>query len=163
MTSSVDPTAEIATILARLAALGNPIFEGVEQGHPFQVNAFGKKIAYRDLQPGSVIPAATQRMMAAPEQSQPYVWAFQVAHVAPSRKIASELAIETDKTLIGWAPTNNASVISTFYFTVYDEFAKNGEAVQWIATRFYETTLGQNPEPSTNFPGDGYGNGGYGE
>lgn len=146
MTSSVDPTLEIVAILARLALLPGNIYEGVDQGTSLPVDGFGNNIAYRDLQPGSVIPAANQRLMAAGEQSQPHVWAFQIAHVAPTRKIASALAIETDKSLIGWSPSSNAGTISTFFFTVYDEFSKTGERVQWIATRFYETTLGQSPD-----------------
>lgn len=133
--------------MARLNALTNVCYEGIEQGHIMPIDSYGKKIAYRDLQPGSVIPAARQRLLSAGEQSQPHVWAFQIAHVAPSRKAASALAIETDISLIGWAPSTNAGIISTFYFTVYDEFSKTGERIQWIATRFYETTLGQSPDP----------------
>ena len=147
MTSSVDPTLEIVAIMTRLNALTNVCYEGIEQGFVMPIDGFGKKVAYRDLQPGSVIPAARQRLLSAGEQSQPHVWAFQIAHVAASRKAASLLAIETDKSLIGWAPSTNAGIISTFYFTVYDEFSKTGERIQWIATRFYETTLGQNPDP----------------
>lgn len=147
MTSSVDPTLELAAIMLRLNAMPNVCYEGIEQGFVLPIDAFGKKVAYRDLQPGSVIPAARQRLLSAGEQSQPHVWAFQISHVASSRKIASALAIETDKSLIGWAPTVNSSAIGTFYFTVYDEFSKTGERIQWIATRFYETTLGQSPDP----------------
>lgn len=148
MTSSVDPTLEIEAIAARLTALGAPFFEGVEASDEIASDAFGKRPGYRDMQPGSVIPAAGQRLLAANEQAQPHVWAFQIAHVAATRKAASDLAIETDKSLIGWAPSNNAGPIGTFYFTVYDQFAKNGESIEWIATRFYETTLGQSPDMS---------------
>ena len=163
MTSSVDPTLEIDAIMLRLNALANVCYEGVEQGFVMPIDGFGNKVAYRDMQPGSVIPAAGQRLLSADEQSQPHVWAFQIAHVAPTRKGASNLAIETDKSLIGWSPSSNAGIISTFYFTVYDEFSKTGERIQWIATRFYETTLGQNPTPSTTvILGSGYGMGGYG-
>lgn len=146
MTSSVDPTAEIAAIKARLEALGAKVYEGVEQDTVLDVDGFGKKLPYRDLQPGSMTQAATQRIVGAGEQSQPHIWAFQVAHVAPTRKQATDLAIETDVSLIGWEPSTNAGPIGTFFFTVYDEFGKTGERVQWIATRFYETTLGQNPD-----------------
>ena len=146
MTSSVDPTAEMAAIAARLTALGAPFYDGVPQGAELDKDGFGNLVPYRDMQPGGVTPSARQRLLAAEEQSQPYVWAFQIAHVASSRSEAVNLSIETDKTLIGWAPTTNASKIGTFFFTVYDEFAKEGERVKWIATRFYETTLGQNPD-----------------
>ena len=145
MTSSVDPTLELAAILARLQALTGTTYEGIEQGTELPVDAFGKKTAYRDLQPGSTTPAAGQRMLGVGEQSQPQVWAFQVSHVAPTRVQATNLAIETDISLIGWEPSTNAGPIGTFFFTVYDEFSKSGERLQWIATRFYETTLGQNP------------------
>lgn len=145
MTSSVDPTAEIAAILSRLKGLGIAE-QGFPQGYEFTLDAFGRKSPYRDFEPGSVIPAAGQRLLGAGEQSQPYVWAFQVHHVAPTRTAANALSIATDKSLIGWSPSSAASPIGTFYFSMYDEFAENGEHVQWIATRFYETTLGQSPD-----------------
>lgn len=148
MTSSVDPTLEIAAIKARLDAMANKCYEGVEQGTVLDVDGFGNKVPYRDLQPGSVIRSSTQRLLAAGEQSQPHVWAFQVAHVATTRAAAIALSIETDVSLIGWAPSTNASVINTFFFTVYDEFDRDGERLQWVATRFYETVLGQNPDLS---------------
>lgn len=164
MTSSVDPTVECAAIFARLRALGDPIYEGVDQNTVLEKTPFGKNVPYRDFQPGNTIPAAGQRMLSAPEQSQPHIWAFQISHVAPTRAAARALAVATDVSLIGWEPSNNASSITTFYFNTYDEFAKNGENVQWIATHFYETTLGMNPDPSTNLVTDpGYGAGGYGE
>lgn len=146
MTSSVDPTNELATLTARLVALGAPCYEGIPQESVIPVDAFGKKVPYRDIQPGSVIPAARQRMLSAGEQSQPHIWAFQISHVAPTRARAFSLAVETDVSLIGWSPSVNAGAITTFYFTVYDEFSRSGQNVQWIATRFYETTLGQNPD-----------------
>jgi hypothetical protein len=146
VTSSVDPSLEIEAITARLTALGNPFYEGVEQDTVLAVDGFSRIVPYRDLQPGSMIPAATGRLLGAGEQAQPYVWAFQIAHVAPTRKLATKLATQTDIALIGWAPSVNASKIGTFYFTVYDSFDKNGERVGWTATRFYETTLGQSPD-----------------
>lgn len=146
MTSSVDPSAEIVAIKARLDGLTGLCFEGIEPSDVLPVDGFGKKEPYRDFQPGSVIPAAGQRMVAAGEQAQPHIWAFQVSHYGSTRKIATDLAIETDKSLIDWAPSSNAGVITTFFFTTYDEFTKNGERVGWIATRFYETTLGQEPD-----------------
>lgn len=146
MVSSVDPRQEIIAIEARLKSLTGVTEQGYPQGYDFPTDGFGKKLPYRDFEPGSVIPSAGQRLLAAGEQAQPYIWAFQVKHVAPSRQQVIELAIETDMSLIGWAPSDAASEISTFYFTMYDEFAKNGESVQWIATRFYETTLGQKPD-----------------
>jgi hypothetical protein len=147
MTSSVNPSAEIVAIEARLDALTGITRQGFPQDFEFPRDGFGKKLAYRDFEPGSVIPAGTGRMLAAGEQGQPYVWAFQVHHVAPTRQEAVALSIETDMSLIGWEPSVAAGPIGTFYFSMYDEFAKNGESVQWIATRFYETTLGQNPDP----------------
>lgn len=145
MTSSVDPTAEIATILARLKALGTTE-QGYPQDYEFPLDAFAVKLPYRDFEPGSVIPAGRGRLLGAGEQAQPYVWAFQVHHVAPSREQANALSIETDKSLIGWSPSIAAGPIGTFYFTMYDETSKNGDHIQWIATRFYETELGQNPD-----------------
>jgi len=146
MTSSVDPTAEIAAIKARLDGLTGITVEGAPGGFAFPLDGFGKKLPYRDFEPGSVIPTGGERMLAAGEQGQPHVWAFQVHHVAPKRSQVIALSIETDKSLIGWEPSIAASPISTFFFSMYDEFSKNGEFVQWIATRFYETTLGQNPD-----------------
>lgn len=171
-TSSVDPTVECEAITARLEALmvtdggitSGRFYEGIEQGTEFDLDALGNRTPYRDFQPGNTIPAAGQRMVAAHEQSQPHVWAFQISHYAKTRKLALMLSIETDRSLIGWEPSTNAGAITTFYFNVYDEFAKNGERVGWIATRFYETTLGQNPDTSTNLNTEpGFGNGGYGE
>jgi len=69
-----------------------------------------------------------------------------VHHYAPTREQVNLLAIATDKALMGWAPSTSASPIGTFYFTMYDEFSKSGERVGYIATRFYETTLGMNPD-----------------
>lgn len=161
MTSSVDPTAEIIAIKARLDALTGVTYEGIEQGTEFEMDGFGKKAPYRDFEAGSVIPSATGRLLAGGEQDQPHIWAFQVHHAAATRKKATDLAIETDKSLIGWAPSAAASPIKTFFFTVYDETAKNGERIGWIATRFYETTLGQNPDLVPDTSG-GYGLGGYG-
>lgn len=146
MTSSVDPTAEIAAIKTRLQALTGETYDGVSQGTVLPRDKWGRKEPYRDFEAGSIIPSGTGRMMNAGEQSQPHVWAFQVHHYAPSREQASALAIETDKSLIGWSPSSNATAISTFYFTMYDETAKDGERIGWVATRFYETELGQNPE-----------------
>lgn len=147
MTSSVDPRVEIVNIKARLGALTGITVSGAPQGFAFPMDSFGKKLPYRDFEQGSVIPSAGQRMLAANEQGQPYVWAFQVHHVAPSRDAVINLSIETDMSLIGWQPSNAAGPIGTFFFNTYDEFAKNGERIQWIATRFYETELGQNPDP----------------
>lgn len=166
MTSSVDPRTEITNIKARLNALPGTLVEGAPQGFEFPVDGFGKKQPYRDFEAGSVIPSATQRLLAGSEQDQPHVWAFQIHHYGSSREEVTQLAIESDLALIGWVPSPYAGPISTFYFTMYDEFAKNGEFVGWIATRFYETTLGQSPDfgiPSAPGGGGGYGLGGYGE
>ena len=146
MTSSVDPTAEMAAIMTRLGALPEHLVSGAEQGHVFPLTAFGRKKPYRDFEPGSVIPSGQGRLLAAGEQSQPYIWSFQVHHVAPTRDEVFALSVDTDKSLIGWSPSSAASPIGTFFFNMYDEFNKNGETVQWIATRFYETTLGQSPD-----------------
>lgn len=146
MTSSVDPRNEIAAIQARLDGLSGITRQGFPQGYVFPTDAFGKKLPYRDFEPGSVIPTAGGRMIAAGEQAQPHSWSFQVHHVAPTREQVVALGIETDMSLIGWAPSASSTVIGMFFFAMYDEFNKNGEFVQWIATRFYETTLGQNPD-----------------
>lgn len=146
MTSSVDPRLEMVAIGNRLRALTAPYYEGIAQGTNLAVDGFGNVVPYRDFQPGSVVPAAQQRLLAAPEQSQPYVWAFQITHVAPTRLAAIALSIETDRALIGWGPTTSASQITSFYFTTYDEFSRSGERVEWLATRFYQTTLGQSPD-----------------
>lgn len=175
MTSSVDPTNERGTVLTRLRALervvnGLPfgrVYEGVDQGTKLPIDGYGDKVPYRDMEPGSTIPAARGRMLSVHEQAQPHIWAFQVHHVASSRGVAVDLATETDRALIGWQPTENAGPISGFFFQVYDNTSKNGERVQWIATRFYETQLGQSPD-LTIAPGEvppldgGYGVGGYG-
>jgi hypothetical protein len=145
MTSSVDPTAEIVSIKTRLDALTGLCYMGIEQGTVLPKDGRDKKTPYRDFEPGSVIPSASGRMMAAHEQEQPYIWAFQVHHFAPTRTLAIARSIETDKSLIGWEPSTNAGPISTFFFNMYDEMAENGARIGWIATRFYQTTLGQNP------------------
>lgn len=158
--SSVDPTPEIAAIITRLEALirieavGTPeelhygkLYDGIVPGvTTLELDGFGKKIEYRDFEPGSVIPAAGGRLLAGNEQQQPHVWAFQIHHFGSTRKKSRDLAIESDLSLLGWSPTANASTISTFYFTMYDETAKNGEHLGWITTRFYEVTLGVSPD-----------------
>jgi hypothetical protein len=157
MTSSVDSDLEVDAIVARLDALKTTTGpetgkgecrESYPQGFEHPVDAFGRKLPYREFETGSVIPSAGERMLAAGEQAQPHVWAFQVHHYAPTRKLARKLATETDKSLMGWAPSTNATPISTFFFTMYDEFNKDGEHVGFIATRFYETVLGQSPDLS---------------
>lgn len=157
MTSSVDPTIEVAAVIARLDALKvttgpeagkGECKEGYPQGYEHPVDGFGKKLPYREFESGSLIPAASGRTVAGGEQAQPHVWAFQVHHYAPTRTAARLLATETDMSLIGWAPSDNAAPLSMFYFTMYDEFAENGERVGYIATRFFETTLGLNPDLS---------------
>lgn len=146
MTSSVDPTLEIVAIKSRLDALTGDIFEGVPQGYEFVKDGFGKKAPYRDFESGSAIRTSSERILSAPEQSQPHIWSFQIHHVAPTRGAASALAVETDMSLIGWEPSTNAGPIRVFYFAMYDEFDEHGETIQWIASRFYETTLGQSPD-----------------
>ena len=146
MTSSVDPTIEIAAVKARLDALTGNTYEGIPQGTKLDVDGFGAKAAYRDFEPGSVTPGGSGRIVGAGPQSQPHIWAFQVHHYGSTRKEATDLAIETDVSLIGFEPSSNAGPISPFFFQVYDNMAKNGERVGWIATRFYETELGQNPD-----------------
>lgn len=147
MTSSIDPTAEIAAILSRLQALTDgATYMGIPQGFQLPVDGFGKKLPYRDFEPGGVIPKAGERMLAAGEQAQPHVWAFQIHHYAPTRDAVTKLSIASDKALMGWAPSDASSPIGTFYFTMYDEFSKNGERVGYVASRFYETTLGQMPD-----------------
>lgn len=144
--SSVDPRAEITAILARLDALSGITREGYPAGFEFPRDEFNKKQPYRDLEPGSVTATSGSRTIAGGEQAQPHIWSFQVHHVAPTRQQASELAIETDMSLIGWAPSPHASVISMFFFNMYDETDKNGEFLQWKATRFYECMLGAVPD-----------------
>jgi hypothetical protein len=150
MVSSVDPTNEIEAIKTRLDGLtiGNSglCYEGIPQGTVLPVDMFGAKYPYRDFSPGSLSPSGTQRMIAGGEQAQPYIFAFQIEHYASTRKAAVDLSIESDTSLIGWSPSTNASPIKPFYFQVYDELAKNGDRIGWIATRFYETTLGQTPD-----------------
>lgn len=146
MTSSVDPRNEIVAIRARLDGLTGVTVSGAPMGYEFPRDIFGVKLPYRDFESGSIIPSAGQRLLGANEQAQPYIWSFQVHHVAPSRDAVTALCIETDMSLIGWSPSAAATPISTFYFSMYDEFDKNGERVQWIATRFFETTLGGSPD-----------------
>ena len=146
MTSSVDPRNEIAAVQARLDGLSGVTKQGFDPNFEFPVDGFNRKLPYRDFEPGSVIPTAGERLLGAGEQSQPHVWAFQIHHVAPTRAQANELCIESDMSLMGWEPSENAGPIGTFYFTMYDEFNKNGETNVFIATRFYETTLGQSPD-----------------
>jgi hypothetical protein len=146
MTSSVDPRGEITAIQTRLDGLSGITRRGFPATFEFPLDGFGKRLPYRDFEPGSMIPAGGSRLLGAGEQSQPYVWAFQIHHVAPSRDEVNELSIESDMSLIGWEPSVSAGPISTFFFTMYDEFNKNGDYVQWIMTRFYETTLGQSPD-----------------
>ena len=146
MASSVDPSVEIEAILTRLRALSGETYDGVPQGLELPVDVWGKKAPYRDFEPGSTIPAAQKRLLGANEQQQPNIWAFQIHHYGVTRKAARDLAIETDKSLLGWAPSENAGPISTFFFTIYDENANSGERTGFIATRFYETQLGQSPD-----------------
>lgn len=142
MVSSVDPRLEKAAIRTRLEALPENFYEGIDQEEDLPLDGFGNRLPYRDMQPGSIIPAAGERLLAVGEQGQPHIWAFQITHFGSTREAASDLATETDLALIGWEPTQNAGPINTFYFTTYDEFSKSGDRIGWLATRFYETTLG---------------------
>lgn len=150
--SSVDPTAEFAAIAARLRTLqvgqsGIVYDEGIVPGKTvLPLDGFGKKLPYRDLEPGSVTPSANGRTVAGNEQQQPHVWAFQIHHFGATRKVSWDLSVESDRLLLGWQPSANASVISTFFFNMYDETSKNGEHLGWITTRFYECTLGVSPD-----------------
>lgn len=135
----------MVAIEARLSALTGVTEQGFEQTYDFPLDAFGKKLPYRDFEPGSSIPAGGDRLLAAGEQAQPHVFAFQIHHVAPTRRAVNALAIESDISLIGWQPSDNAGPITTFFFNMYDEFNTSGERVQWVMTRFYQTTLGQSP------------------
>lgn len=147
--SSIDPTVEMAAIKARLDLLiDGTTYSGIPQGFVLPTDAWGKKLPYRDLEPGSTVPTASERMLGVGEQAQPHSWAFQVHHYAPTRAAAFSLSTTTDLSLVGWAPSAAASPISTFYFVVYDEYNTAGERVGYIASRFYETTLGQNPDLS---------------
>jgi hypothetical protein len=149
MTSSVDPRIEIANIKARLDALSDGItLMGTPQGFVFPLDDFGHKLPYRDLEPGSMIPSAGERLLAASEQAQPYIFAFQIHHFAYTRELATNLSIASDMSLIGWTPSEFSGTISAFFFNMYDEFNKDGETVGHIATRFYNTTLGQQPDMS---------------
>lgn len=146
MTSSVDPRLDTQAILARLRALPEETYYGIPQGAYLPLNAFGQKASYRDVEPGSLTPSSSGRILGAGAQSQPHIWSFQVHHVAASRAEASELATATDMSLIGWSPSDNAGPIGVFYFSMYDGFDDDGETLKWIATRFYETTLGISPD-----------------
>lgn len=146
--SSVDPGPEIAAIQARLDALTGITRQGYPAGFNFPRDDFNKKAPYRDFEPGSVTATSGGRTLAGGEQAQPHAWSFQVHHVAPTRAQAVALSIETDKSLIGWAPTEHATAIQPFFFNMYDETDKNGEFLQWKATRFYECTLGMIPDLS---------------
>ena len=147
MTSSVDPRLELDAIKARLDALAAECYLGIEQEAVLPIDGFGNVAACRNIEPGSVVSKGGRsgRLLAAGEQAQPYIWALQIQHVASSRQEAFDLSVETDMSLIGWAPSSNAGPLSPFFFTLYDETAKAGDRVRWIATRFYETELGQNP------------------
>jgi hypothetical protein len=147
MTSSVDPRLEIAAIQTRLDGLTGLTKRGYPQEFEFPRDGFSKKLPYRDFEPGSVIPASGDRLLGAPEQSQPHIWAFQIHHFAPTRDGVNEMSIETDMSLIGWEPSTNASEIGLFYFNNYDELSKSGETIGYIATRFYQSVLGQSPDP----------------
>ena len=147
--SSVDPTVELANIKARLDLLTDGItYEGIPQGHELPTDAWGKRLPYRDLEPGSTIPTAGQRLLAAGEQGQPHSWSFQVHHFAPTRSEVFALSVATDKSLIGWFPSDAAGKISTLYFTMYDDMNESGERLGYIASRFYEVRLGQDPDMS---------------
>lgn len=133
--------------------LNGVVYEGVDQGTRLVVDGFGNNVPYRDLEPGSTVPGAKGRMVSVHEQAQPHIWAFRVHHVAPTRKMAIALSIQTDTALIGWVPSSNSGPISQLYFQVYDDAGKRGDRVAHIATRFYETQLGTNPDMNaTNTP-----------
>lgn len=153
MTSSVDPTAEIAAIKTKLSGLsGALVFEGILAPDKVPVDGFGRKTAYRDLEFGSVIPSAGERLLAAHDQAQPHNWSFQVHHVAPTREQARALCTATDMALLGWAPTSNSGTIRPVFFTMFDEVDDNGALVEWIASRFYEVTLGMMPDMTITTP-----------
>lgn len=146
-TSSVDPTAELAAIKTRLASLGGAaVYVGVPQDVELPTDSWGRKTPYRDIEPGSVIRAAGERLMGVGEQAQPHIWSFQIHHFSTSREEAFNLSTATNKSLVGWSPSSAADPINTVFFTLYDSFAKDGELIGYVRTVFYETTLGQNPD-----------------
>lgn len=158
--SSVDPSAEIDAVFARLQTLESTVdgktvgkvYDGIPAGTELPVNALGKKLPYRDYEPGGTIPSGQGRTVGGNEQQQPHVWTFQIHHFGSTRKLARDLAIQTERSLVGWKPTENASTISGVFFNMYDETAKNGENLGWIATRFYECVLGLTPDFSLTIP-----------
>lgn len=136
----------MASIKSRLDGLTGLCIDGAIMGYEFPLDAFGKKVPYRDFEPGGVTPAGRGRMLAAGEQGQPHIWAFQVHHIAPTRAQVLALCIETDMSLIGWEPSGNSSPINLFFFHSYDQVNVSGERIAFVASRFYETELGQNPD-----------------
>lgn len=168
--SSVDPTVELAAVYARLKTLTDgACYMGVPQGFELPVDGFGSKLPYRDLEPGSIVRLTTERILAAHEQAQPHSWTFQIHHYAPTRSDAFDLYTASDRALLGWVPSSAAGEITPAYFAMYDEFSEHGERVGYIASRFYEVRLGQNPDlehdftPPTGYGTNGYGQGGYGQ
>lgn len=139
----ISTTAEVAAIMARLATLPEPVFEGVPQGYDIERDEWGENPGYRDVSFGSILPTSrTARTMGTAEGDQPHSWTFEVKHTAPSKSRVREMSQETDEALIGWAPTANSTDVKPFYYVQYDTRNQAGAIISYTAVRFYETTIG---------------------
>lgn len=141
-TLGIDTTAESTAILARLNTL-SPTHEGVDQGENLPVDQWGQNAPYRDVSFGSVLPTSrVGRAMGIGEGDQPHAWTFEVRHVAATRKKVRQMSQETDASLIGWAPSANATDIRPYYYVQYDSRNQNGAILSYTAVRFYECIIG---------------------
>lgn len=142
-TLGISTNAEAAAVLVKLRELSADCYEGVPQGHDMSRDAWGEKPGYRDVSFGSILPNSRMgRALGLGEPDQPHGWSFEVAHTGVSKEAVRLLSQETDLTLIGWAPTTNATDIKPFYYVQYDSRNTAGVILSYTAVRFYECTIG---------------------
>lgn len=143
MADGIDTTAEAAAVLTRLRLLAEDCYEGVPQGADLSRNEWGEKSGYRDVSFGSILPTQrVGRVMGVGEEKQSHAWTFEVSHTAATREEVRLMTSATDKQLIGWAPTANATSVKPYYFVQYDSRSASGAILSYTAVRFYECIIG---------------------
>lgn len=142
-TLGISTTAEAEAVLVKLRTLDAECYEGVPQGEDLGRDEWGEKPAYRDVSFGSILPTSRMaRALGLGEADQPHGWTFEVAHTGATKEAVRLLAQETDLTLVGWAPTTNATDIKPYYYVQYDTRSIAGAIISYTAVRFYECTIG---------------------
>ena len=139
----ISTGAEADAILAKLKTLTADCVEGVPQGEEMDTDAFNQRPAYRDVSFGSVVPAGGMRGSLASDMDDiPHMWTFEVKHTGTSKSEVRRLTQETDLTLVGWSPSENATQIRPYYFVQYESRNQAGAILSYTANRFYSVIIG---------------------